>query len=47
MAMLVVLGAMRAGRMAVIAVLVTAKKLLPPMAALDVPLAAAVGALGL
>src|SRR5258708_18320434 len=39
MAMLVVLGVMSVGWMAVIAVLVTAQKLLPPRAALDVPLA--------
>jgi predicted metal-binding membrane protein len=46
MAMLVVLGVMSAGWMAVIAVLVTAQKLLPPRAALDVPLAVAVVAFG-
>ena len=46
MAMLVVLGVMNIGWMAVIAVLVTAQKLLPPRAALDVPLALAIVALG-
>lgn len=46
MAMLVVLGVMSAGWMAVIAILVTAQKLLPPRAALDVPLALAIVALG-
>jgi hypothetical protein len=39
MAMLVVLGVMSPGWMAAIAVLVTAQKLLPARAALDVPLA--------
>ena len=39
MAMLVVLGVMSVGWMAVIAVLVTAQKLLPPRGALDVPVA--------
>ena len=47
MAMLVVLGVMSAGWMAVIAVLVTAQKLLPPRAAIDVPLAAAITGLGI
>lgn len=42
MAMLVALGAMSARRMAVIAILVTAQKLLPLRAALDVPLALAI-----
>ena len=46
MAMLVVVGVMSAGWMAVIAVLVTAQKLLPPRAALDVPLALAIVAFG-
>ena len=46
MAILVVLGVMSLGWMAVIAVLVTAQKLLPPRAALDVPLALAIVALG-
>ena len=46
MAMLVVLGVMTVGWMAVIAVLVTAQKLLPPRAALDVPLALAIVAFG-
>ena len=46
MAMLVVLGVMSVGWMAVIAVLVIAQKLLPPRAALDVPLALAIVALG-
>ncbi len=46
MAMLVVLGVMSVGWMAVIAVLVTAQKLLPPRAALDVPLALAIVAFG-
>jgi predicted metal-binding membrane protein len=46
MAMLVVLGVMSVGWMAVIAVVVTAQKLLPPRAALDVPLAFAIVALG-
>lgn len=46
MAMLVVLGVMSVGWMAVIAVLVTAQKLLPPRAALDVPLALVIVALG-
>jgi predicted metal-binding membrane protein len=46
MAMLVVLGVMSVGWMAVIAVLVTAQKLLPPRGALDVPLALAIVALG-
>jgi predicted metal-binding membrane protein len=47
MAMLVVLGVMSIGWMAVIAVLVTAQKLLPHRAALDVPLALTIVALGL
>jgi predicted metal-binding membrane protein len=42
MAMLVVLGVMSVGWMAVIAVLVTAHKLLPPRGARDVPLAVAI-----
>ena len=46
MAMLVALGVMSAGWMAVIAVLVTAQKLLPLGAALDVPLALAIVAFG-
>ena len=46
MAMLVVLGVMSVAWMAVIAVLVTAQKLLPPMAALAVPLALAIVAFG-
>ncbi len=46
MAMLVVLGVMSVTWMAVIAVPVTAQKLLPPRAALDVPLALAIVALG-
>jgi predicted metal-binding membrane protein len=46
MAMLVALGVMSVGWMAVIAVLVTAQKLLPPRAALDVPLALAIVAFG-
>jgi hypothetical protein len=41
--MLVVLGVMSAGWMAAIAVLVTAQKLLPPRAALEAPLALAIG----
>jgi len=47
MAMLVALGVMSIGWMAVIAVLVTAQKLLPAKAALDVPLAAAITGLGI
>ena len=47
MAMLVVLGVMSVGWMAVIAVLVAAQKLLPPRAVLDVPLALAIVAFGL
>jgi predicted metal-binding membrane protein len=47
MAMLVVLGVMSVGWMAVIAVLVTAQKLLPLRAALDVPLALTIVAFGL
>jgi predicted metal-binding membrane protein len=46
MAMPVALGVMSVGWMAVIAVLVTAQKLLPPRAALDVPLALAIVAFG-
>ena len=46
MAMLVVLDVMSIGWMAVITALVTAQKLLPPRAALDVPLALAIVALG-
>ena len=46
MAMLVALGVMSVGWMAVIAVLVTAQKLLPLRAALDVPLALAIVAFG-
>ncbi len=46
MAMLVVLGVMSVGWMAVIAVVVTGQKLLPPRAALDVPLALAIVAFG-
>ena len=42
-----VLGVMSAGWMALIAVLVTAQKLLPPRAALDVPLALAIVAFGI
>jgi predicted metal-binding membrane protein len=44
--MLVVLGMMSVGWMAVIAVLVTTQKLLPPRADLDVPLAFAIVAFG-
>ncbi|MBO0803446.1 MAG: DUF2182 domain-containing protein [Nocardiopsaceae bacterium] len=47
MAMLVALGVMSIGWMAVIAILATAQKLLPPRAALDVPLALAIVALGI
>jgi predicted metal-binding membrane protein len=46
MAMLVVLGLMSLGWMAVIAVLVTGQKLMPARAALDVPLALAIVAFG-
>jgi predicted metal-binding membrane protein len=46
MAMLVVLGVMSITWMAVVAVLVTAQKLLPERAALDVPLALAIAAFG-
>ena len=46
MAMLVVLGVMSVGWMAVIAAVVTAQKLLPARAAFDVPLALAIVALG-
>ena len=47
MAMLVVLGIMSVTWMAVIAVLVLAQKLLPPKAAVDVPLALAITGLGI
>jgi predicted metal-binding membrane protein len=47
MAMLVVLGVMSIGWMAVIAAIVTAQKLLPARAALDVPLALAIVTLGI
>jgi predicted metal-binding membrane protein len=47
MAMLVALGMMSIGWMAVIAALVTAQKLLPPRAALDVPVALAIVAFGI
>jgi predicted metal-binding membrane protein len=46
MAMLVVLGLMNLGWMAVIAVVVTGQKLMPARAALDVPLALAIVAFG-
>ena len=46
MAMLVVLGVMSVGWMAVITAVVTAQKLLPPRAALDVALALAIVAFG-
>jgi len=46
MAMLVAVGVMSVTWMAVIAVLVTAQKLLPPRAALDVPLGLAIVAFG-
>jgi predicted metal-binding membrane protein len=46
MAMLVVLGVMSIIWMSVIAVLVLAQKLLPGRAAIDVPLALAIAALG-
>ncbi len=46
MAMLVVLDVMSVTWMAVVAVLVTAQKLLPPRAAVDVPLALAIVVLG-
>jgi predicted metal-binding membrane protein len=46
MAMLVALRVMSIGWMAAIAALVTAQKLLPPRAALDVPLALAIVAFG-
>jgi predicted metal-binding membrane protein len=46
MAMLVVLGLMSVGWMAVITVVVTAQKVMPPRAAADVPLALAIVALG-
>ncbi|HEX6713763.1 MAG TPA: DUF2182 domain-containing protein [Thermoleophilaceae bacterium] len=47
MVMLLALGAMSATWMAVVAVLVLAQKLIPPNAALDVPLALAIVALGI
>ncbi len=47
MLMLVALGVMSVTWMAVIAVLVLAQKLLPPKAAIDVPLAAAIVGLGI
>jgi predicted metal-binding membrane protein len=47
MLMLVALGVMRVSWMSVIAVLVLAQKLLPPKAAIDVPLALAVAGLGI
>ncbi len=47
MAMLVVLGAMSVGWMAVVAVLAAGQKLLPPRAALDVPMALAIVAFGM
>jgi predicted metal-binding membrane protein len=46
MAVLVVLGLMSVGWMVVITVVVTAQKLLPPRAVLDVPVALAIVALG-
>jgi predicted metal-binding membrane protein len=46
MAMLVALGVMSVTWMSVIAILVLAQKLLPPRAAVDVPLALAIVALG-
>jgi predicted metal-binding membrane protein len=46
MAMLAALGVMSVGWMAVVAVLVTAQKVLPERTALDVPLALAIVALG-
>jgi predicted metal-binding membrane protein len=46
MAMLVALGAMSVTWMIVIAVLVFGQKLLPARAAIDVPLALAIGAFG-
>jgi predicted metal-binding membrane protein len=46
MAMLVALGVMSIGWMAMISVLATAQKLLPPRAAVDVPLALAIVAFG-
>jgi predicted metal-binding membrane protein len=46
MAMLVAIGVMSAGWMAVTAALVTAQKVLPPRAAVDVPVALAIVALG-
>jgi len=47
MGMLVALGVMSVTWMAVIAVLVCAQKLLPPKAAIDVPLALAIAGLGI
>ena len=47
MAMLVALGAMSVTWMSVIAILVLAQKLLPPKAAVDVPLALAITGLGI
>ena len=47
MAMLVALGVMSIGWMALITVLVAAQKLLPPRAAIDVPLALAIIVFGL
>jgi len=47
MAMLVVLGVMSVTWMSVIAILVLAQKLLPPKAAIDVPLALAITGLGI
>jgi predicted metal-binding membrane protein len=46
MAMLVALGVMSVTWMSVIAILVLAQKLLPPRAAIDLPLALAIVALG-
>jgi predicted metal-binding membrane protein len=47
MAMLVALGVMSIPWMAAVAVLVTAQKLLPPKAGLDLPLALAIAGLGI
>jgi predicted metal-binding membrane protein len=47
MAMLVALGVMSVTWMSVIAILVLAEKLLPPKAAVDVPLALAIVGLGI
>ena len=47
MAVLLALGVMSVTWMAVIAALVVAQKLLPPKAAVDVPLALAITALGI